>query len=368
MKVILSIDNGGIRSIIPALALKEIERRLRQKGCRQPLHTYVDLIAGTGIAAVMAAGLCFEKPYKAEFSESTPDEILEMLRFHQAFVLDRSEPSGSPDGLYSARSFEENLKIRFGETATIAAAKTGILIPAYDMQNRRPVVFSNLEGGFSNFYVWQALRGTCAIPDYFAPAMVENLARSRPRGTPLLPVFTGGAMATDPTMCAYAEASRVRWTRPGSDLMVVSLGVGLDLRPLPYFDALNAGSHGQGLASVTPQLVGIAHQLECPAAQMLNSLINRDMGSFDGIATRLNANNRSMLNYYRINGALSAGSVSMDDITDDNLNGVMEDGLRIVSENDAVIDEIVWRIAENQNRETETPRRHPSATFMQAGC
>lgn len=348
MKIILSLENGGIRSIIPAMLLRELTVRLERAGCKAPLHTYVDLIAGTGLTAVIAAGLAFEKPYPAEFSETTPDEVVEMLRFHHDFVFDRSGDLQSGAGPYSANTFEENLKTRFGETTTFSAAKTGILVPAYDMMNRRAMVFSNLEGACSNFYVWQALRGTCAMPEIFAPAMVENLPKSRPRGTPLLPLFTGGSMSSDVTLCAYAEASRLRWTRPGSQVMVISLGAGLDRRPLPYFDALNAGSHGQDLASVTPALVSLSSQVECPAPQMMNSLINRDLGSFDGVATRLNSQNRGTLNYYRVNGALSAGRMELDDLSPANIAGLLADGERIIGENDAVLNEIVWRISENQ--------------------
>lgn len=356
MKVILSIDNGGIRSIIPALLLKELEKRLHRAGCKDPLHKYVDLFAGTGLAAVMAAGLCFSKGFEADNRESTADEILEMLVHNHDFVFSDTEDLEAGAGPYDPISFEENLKIRFGDTTRLSDSRTGILIPAYDMLNRRAVIFSNLDGGYAQFYLWQALRGTCAIPEIFAPVMVENVAKSRPRGTPLVPFFTGGAMATDPSMCAYSEASRLRWTRPGSEVMVVSLGAGLDRRPLPYFDETNFGSHGQGLASVTPQLVSIAHQLECPAAQMLNSLINRDMTSFDGVATRLNAHNRGTLNYYRLNGALSEGSMAQVDLSAENVERLLSDGQRIVQENDAVLDEIVWRIAEAQRNKLQNER------------
>lgn len=354
MKIILSLDNGGIRSIISTMLLRELTVRLERAGCAEPLHAYVDLIAGTGLTAVIAAGMTIAKPYRADMPETTPDEALEMLRFHHDFVFDRLPDVHAGAGPYSANAFEENLKIRFGETTTFSAAKTGILVPAYDMMNRRAMVFSNLDGTNANFYVWQVLRGACAIPEIFAPAMIENLAKSRPRGTPLLPLFTGGSMASDPTMCAYAEASRLRWNRPGSQVMVISLGAGLDRRPLPYFDALNAGNHGQDLASVTPQLVSVSNQIECPLAQILNSLINRDMTSFDGIATRLNHQNKGSLNYYRLNGALSAGKMDMDDLSAGNIAALLSDGARIVDENSAVLDEIVWRIAENHLREKAT--------------
>jgi patatin-like phospholipase/acyl hydrolase len=35
---VLSIDGGGIRGLIPALLLEELERRLRAAGKTEPLH------------------------------------------------------------------------------------------------------------------------------------------------------------------------------------------------------------------------------------------------------------------------------------------------------------------------------------------
>lgn len=346
-RVILSIDNAGIRCILPVMVLMELEKRLRRAGMRESLHHYVDLVSGCGLSAVIAAALCVEKPYPADFATSTADEIFDMFQHDHGFMFDHPEEVSGP-GPYSPDVFESNLRWRFGEQTTFTAAKTGLLIPAYDMMNRRAVIFSNLEGGYSDFYVWQALRGSCATPEMFAPAMVENLSKKKPRGTPLIPFMSGGTMATDPSMCAYVEANRVRWTIPGSEVILVSLGVGLDRQPLPYFDALHAGSHGQSLASVTPPLVGFARELECPAPQLLTSLINRDATSFDGIATRLTPANRHSLNYYRVNGALRQGNLAINDLRPENIRALIEDGHRIIAENHALLDEIVWRMTEGQ--------------------
>ncbi|WP_441293680.1 patatin-like phospholipase family protein [Brasilonema octagenarum] len=49
---ILSIDGGGIRGIIPALLLAEIERRTQK-----PIFSLFDLITGTSSGGILALGL-----------------------------------------------------------------------------------------------------------------------------------------------------------------------------------------------------------------------------------------------------------------------------------------------------------------------
>src|SRR5918997_1460582 len=52
MTVALAIDGGGIRGLIPALVLAEIERRTGR-----PMADMVDLVAGTSTGGVLACGL-----------------------------------------------------------------------------------------------------------------------------------------------------------------------------------------------------------------------------------------------------------------------------------------------------------------------
>ena len=53
MKKILAIDGGGIRGIIPAVILSEIERRTAK-----PTAQLFDLIAGTSTGGILALALC----------------------------------------------------------------------------------------------------------------------------------------------------------------------------------------------------------------------------------------------------------------------------------------------------------------------
>ena len=53
MKTILSIDGGGIRGLIPALVLAEIEKRTKKR-----VAQLFDLISGTSTGGILALGLC----------------------------------------------------------------------------------------------------------------------------------------------------------------------------------------------------------------------------------------------------------------------------------------------------------------------
>ena len=55
MKKILSIDGGGIRGIIPALVLAEIEKKTGK-----PIAKSFDLIAGTSTGGILGLGLCVD--------------------------------------------------------------------------------------------------------------------------------------------------------------------------------------------------------------------------------------------------------------------------------------------------------------------
>jgi len=61
-RFILSIDGGGIRGIIPAKILVDLERRLKSKGKPKQLWEYFDLVAGTSTGAIIAAGLTCPGP------------------------------------------------------------------------------------------------------------------------------------------------------------------------------------------------------------------------------------------------------------------------------------------------------------------
>ncbi|NEO77261.1 patatin-like phospholipase family protein [Moorena sp. SIO4G3] len=53
---ILSLDGGGMRGVISARILQDIEKTIRKQH-GQELHEYFDLIAGTSTGSILAAGI-----------------------------------------------------------------------------------------------------------------------------------------------------------------------------------------------------------------------------------------------------------------------------------------------------------------------
>src|SRR6476660_9760178 len=58
---VLSIDGGGIRGLIPALVLTEVEKRSGKR-----IYELFDLIAGTSTGGILVCALCAPDPLPAE--------------------------------------------------------------------------------------------------------------------------------------------------------------------------------------------------------------------------------------------------------------------------------------------------------------
>ena len=56
---ILSLDGGGIRGVLSARILKEVEDILEKKGHK--LHTYFDFVAGTSTGSILAGAIACQR-------------------------------------------------------------------------------------------------------------------------------------------------------------------------------------------------------------------------------------------------------------------------------------------------------------------
>jgi patatin-like phospholipase/acyl hydrolase len=248
-KFILSIDGGGIRGLIPALVLAELERRLSKAGKREPLCRYFDLIAGTSTGGIIAAGLACPrpKPKNSRQPACSAADLVALYRDEGADIFDPGmfarmrrtliNPFGLFDEVYGAAALEDKLRKRFGERQ-VSEALTTLMLTAYDIEKRRAVFITNgpqRDGTASDDYrVWEAARATAAAPTFFEPALIQNLTHRR-----LDALVDGGVFANDPAMAAVVEAKKQSWSE--DELVIVSLGTGIHLRSFSYYEARNWG-------------------------------------------------------------------------------------------------------------------------------
>src|SRR3712207_7174060 len=72
---VLSIDGGGIRGMIPAKILAEIERRTGKR-----IFELFDLIAGTSTGGILALGLTKPNPQKPTEAHYSAEKLIDLYR------------------------------------------------------------------------------------------------------------------------------------------------------------------------------------------------------------------------------------------------------------------------------------------------
>ncbi|HAJ59002.1 MAG TPA: patatin [Cyanobacteria bacterium UBA8543] len=225
---ILSLDGGGIRGVISAVILEEVERQIKK-----PLNEHFDLIAGTStgsiLAAAIASGLKSQDiirlyqdkgpnifPYQSLFS---PQRLGLVLRY--GF----SAPKFSDEGLIKV------LQAKFG-TTTLSDIDNSpqLLIVAYDTIGREPIVFKSWrrDVDYCNVPLWEACVCSASAPAYFPAHLLKTSSRT-------YSMIDGGVGASNPSACAVAEAIRLGY--PIKDISVLSIGTGNSASPIVLKDA-----------------------------------------------------------------------------------------------------------------------------------
>ncbi|BAY25360.1 patatin [Calothrix sp. NIES-2100] len=256
---ILSIDGGGIRGIIPALILAEIERRTQK-----PIFSLFDLITGTSSGGILALGLT--KPRLSSdvsdlpLAQYTAEDMVQLFLEYgvEIFYEPLFERLIGPiediflQPKYSSKNREEILSQYFGN-ANLENNLKEVFVTSYDIEQRIPVFFTNklekqeLESKnfhklCSGFTLLDAALGTTATPTYFAPHRLVNPYNSGSVYT----LIDGGVFANNPAHLAILEAQitskrKAKKVLNIEDILVVSLGTGSLTSTYPYKEVKNWG-------------------------------------------------------------------------------------------------------------------------------
>ena len=232
---ILSIDGGGIRGIIPALILMEIEKRTNK-----PISELFDLMAGTSTGGILT--LTLNIPNENGKARYTAEDLVLLFRKkgRQIFSKDRWRSImtglGILDERYSHYSLEKLLDEYCGDVE-LKSAVTEVLITSYDLEKtRKPFFFKSRLARVQeaqNFKMKSIIRATTAAPTYFEPLKLLNRVDS----SIYYSLVDGGIVANNPAMCAFAEALVLNQ----SNVLMVSLGTGAKSEQIKHQDAVNWG-------------------------------------------------------------------------------------------------------------------------------
>jgi patatin-like phospholipase/acyl hydrolase len=196
MKTVLAIDGGGVRGILPAMILAEIERRTGRRAWE-----LFDVIAGTSTGAFIAALATCNDGGAAPLSAQ---QIVDLYRSDAKRYFKRSS-FGWFAPKYNSRSVVEVLRKRL-KKATLKKTATSLIIPVFALREGVPRVhyFNTLTAkqlDTDNHLLWQVVRGATAAPAFFSPFTVESLD-----GLTETAVIDGGVFANNPARLGWLHA------------------------------------------------------------------------------------------------------------------------------------------------------------------
>ena len=317
---VLAIDGGGIRGVIPATVLVELERRLAPRR----LAAVFDLIVGTSTGGIIALGLTVPD---REHPRNPAERLLE-------FYLSDGEtifPGGGPVPLarsawlregtrYSVTGLEEALYRFLGDTP-LTAALTGVVLTSYDLAYGEPIVLSSRPelGDVSDVTMVVAARATSAAPMFFKPQIVQDGDRERM-------LVDGGLYANSPALLGYLIGGQAA-AREKRPLALVSLGTGTrPLRaPLPVADRAP-------MRDVSAAARTILEAVATGGGRLAHLLLAR---LADG----------EQLRYWRLQTTVGPCSFTMDDSSPANVACLYERACGLVSEADEELSAIAQVLA-----------------------
>ena len=292
----LSIDGGGIRGVIPALVLTEIEKRSGKR-----IFELFDLIAGTSTGGILACALCAPEALPAQ-------QLVALYEEEGPKIFDRSlwqrvrSAEGLLDEKYDAGALDRALA-RFLSDKRLAETKPDLLVPAYNMGDPGPYFFKSRKAREENedFPLSEVARATAAAPTYFEPAEVTGQA-----------LVDGGVFAANPAMCAFAEVMRFE---PAADIFLLSLGTGQRTHKRSFDEVKD-----WGLVEWAKPILDVV---------------------FDGVSDAVDYQLQHALDeghYWRLQVELDRAADDLDDAGEENLRLLREQAEQLTSDRSADID------------------------------
>ncbi|KAJ0052271.1 probable inactive patatin-like protein 9 [Pistacia vera] len=293
---VLSIDGGGTTCIVAGTALIHLEDQIRLKTGDPDarIADFFDIIAGTGIGALLAAMLAADDGSgRPLFTARDAVELItcrnsEIFKVTFSGVLRRRRR-------FSSKSMDKVLKEIFkrndGKVLTLKDMCKPLLVPCFDLKSSAPFVFSRADASESpsfNFELWQVCRATSATPSLFKPFALTSVD-----GKTTCSAVDGGLVMNNPTAAAVTHVLHNKRDFPSvnsvEDLLVLSLGNG----------SLMGGSCGGKLR----------HNGECSTSSVVDIVVDGVSETVDQMLGNAFCWNRS--DYVRIqaNGLMSEGVV-----------------------------------------------------------
>ena len=276
-KYILSIDGGGVRTIASIIFLQKLEANLQI-----PLSEKFDFFIGTSAGAISSLGLSINKMSASDLMNIWSKENLVKTMTNSSWETSLGIMQINPK--YTNAGKREVLK-KFFLDKKLGDAHKPVAVTSYDIEKRLPVLLTSY--GDPDVSVVDSGDATSAAPVYYPTAQVGDRF-----------LIDGGIVANHPVLHGYVEAKKLY---PENDLVVLSVGTGLNKRPLKGQDSKKWGLIGWMMHDLFGLMV---------ESSMDHELAEELIGK----------------NYLRINSPLGRVNRRLDDNSDSNIERIISMG------------------------------------------
>ncbi|PKR79995.1 hypothetical protein CW751_12285 [Brumimicrobium salinarum] len=280
VKIVVSIDGGGIRGVLPLLLLDHLNNLLMKQQICEDLSKEISLIAGTSTGAIISAGLIVKEEDKYLFSIQ---DLLNLYKLKGPQLFNLSNP-----GHEQSEGLKLVLKRKF-KNIKLGQLDTHFAFVSYDKISRKPFIFDHTNPLVKTINLSTALSACSAVPGYFPSVRLDNYE-----------LIDGIMAAKNPSKIAY-DIAHIQY--PNTRIILLSFGTG-KLKGDMYDD-------------IEEKVTEVDIQL--------NSLVETD----------------PYLKYYRFQPELNIADPQMDNATPDNINALIKDGENYIRQHSNLFEQLI---------------------------
>jgi patatin-like phospholipase/acyl hydrolase len=314
---ILSIDGGGVKGIVSARILQEIEKRTKK-------HTtqLFSAAIGTSTGGLLVLGLAL--PNADGSPKNSAKDMVSVYKNYSKKIFKKTFLKNilSGYGLWGAKYDRENLdailKAIF-QDAKISETLIPVYAPIYLINENNIQAINTIsakENKKNDFYLRDVAGATTSAPTYFAPKKLDNILDN----VHYL-AADGGLYVNDPEITSILIDIDISPKLDVENMLIISIGTA------------QVDSKSKEIVSNN----GILGWLK--GKNLISNMIDAETNLESKISKALFKNHR-----YRMEVILNGDLSEMDNANDENLKRLLELAEEYISNNDAIINEICYKL------------------------
>ena len=317
MKV-LSIDGGGVRGIIPARILQEIETRTNK-----PISKLFNIVSGTSTGGLLT--LAITKPNtqgNPEFSaENLVDLYMERSKeiFAKPSIIRKIKTGFGLWGSKYDRAAYDKILLQIFKDNLLSQSLCPIFIPIYSLGNSKPFIASTYfaaRNKENDFYLRDIAGAASAAPTYFDPKKFRS-----PNSTTIYQGVDGGIYANNPELIGVTGVYLLHPSFEIGNIILLSLGTGDTVKNNQ--NSCNDGDIGW-----------------LKNKDIIGSMMDAESAIAETAVTAMLKNS----NHFRFQLHLPSELADMDNSSDNNLNALLEAAEDFIQQNTLSIDNLYKKL------------------------